>query len=137
MGRNLSPLLRQELANLDKDSDSRKSAMKALKSYVKGLDSKAIPQFLAQVSETRLGLCPMNIQFHCMKFLLVSMEVIGTVSRWMPLAVYWVAHQYCCARIIDELAVNITAHGIGCAVVNITTQDLVEGRPQTWKSLET
>ena len=27
--------------------------MKALKSYVKGLDSKAIPQFLAQVSETR------------------------------------------------------------------------------------
>jgi hypothetical protein len=77
MGRNLSPLLRQELANLDKDSDSRKSAMKALKSYVKGLDCKAIPQFLAQVSETRLGLCPMNIQFHCMKFLLVSMEVIS------------------------------------------------------------
>ncbi|KAJ6738978.1 PROTEIN SINE1, partial [Salix koriyanagi] len=51
MGRNLSPLLRQELANLDKDSDSRKSAMKALKSYVKGLDSKAIPQFLAQFLE--------------------------------------------------------------------------------------
>ena len=53
MGRNLSPLLRQELANLDKDADSHKSAMKALKSNVKGLDSKAIPQFLAQVSETR------------------------------------------------------------------------------------
>jgi hypothetical protein len=30
--------------------------------------------------------------------------------------------------IIDELAVNIRAHGIGCAVVNIRTQDLVEGR---------
>ena len=53
MGRNLSPLLRQELANLDKDADNRKLAMKALKSYVKGLDSKAILQFLAQVSETR------------------------------------------------------------------------------------
>ena len=53
MGRNSSPLMRQELANLDKDADSRKSAMKALKSYVKGLDSKAISQFLAQVSETR------------------------------------------------------------------------------------
>ncbi|KAJ6738979.1 PROTEIN SINE1, partial [Salix koriyanagi] len=63
-GKKSSPLSRQELANLDKDSDSRKSAMKALKSYVKGLDSKAIPQFLAQVSETRLGLCPVNIQFH-------------------------------------------------------------------------
>uniref|UniRef100_A0A6N2MW94 Calponin-homology (CH) domain-containing protein n=1 Tax=Salix viminalis TaxID=40686 RepID=A0A6N2MW94_SALVM len=126
--------------------ERRKSAMKA--PYVKGLDSKAIPQFLAQVSETRLGLCPVNIQFHCMKFLLVSMEVIVTVSRWMPLAVYWgklgmhfwtaVAFAYLftvleCIRcalagmyadvafawIIDELAVNIRAHGIGCAVVNI------------------
>uniref|UniRef100_A0A6N2NJT7 Protein TIC 20 n=1 Tax=Salix viminalis TaxID=40686 RepID=A0A6N2NJT7_SALVM len=135
--------------------------------YVKGLDSKAIPQFLAQVSETRLGLCPVNIQFHCMKFLLVSMEVIVTVSRWMPLAVYWgklgmhfwtaVAFAYLftvleCIRcalagiklinivvpgIIDELAVNIRTRGIGCVVVNIRTQDLVEGRPQTWKSLET
>ncbi|KAJ9179919.1 hypothetical protein P3X46_008230 [Hevea brasiliensis] len=53
MGRNLSPILRQELANLDKDADSRRSAMRALKSYVKGLDSKAIPIFLAQVSETK------------------------------------------------------------------------------------
>ncbi|KAI7729230.1 hypothetical protein M8C21_015712, partial [Ambrosia artemisiifolia] len=33
--------------------DSRKFAMKALKSYVKDLDSKAIPIFLAQVSETK------------------------------------------------------------------------------------
>jgi len=41
------------LANLDKDADSRISAMKALKSYVRGLDCKAIPQFLAQVSETK------------------------------------------------------------------------------------
>ncbi|XP_010550729.1 PREDICTED: uncharacterized protein LOC104821510 [Tarenaya hassleriana] len=53
MGLNLNPILRQELANLDKDADSRKSALKALKSYVKDLDSKAIPAFLAQVSETK------------------------------------------------------------------------------------
>ncbi|XP_043690514.1 protein SINE1-like [Telopea speciosissima] len=53
MGRNLSPVLQRELANLDKDADSRKSAMKALKSYVKDLDKKAIPLFLAQVSETK------------------------------------------------------------------------------------
>ncbi|XP_077220806.1 ARM repeat superfamily protein [Tasmannia lanceolata] len=53
MGRNLSPMLRQELANLDKDADSRRSAMKALKSYVKDLDKKAIPHFLAQVSERK------------------------------------------------------------------------------------
>ncbi|XP_057982890.1 protein SINE1 [Malania oleifera] len=53
MVRNLSPIVRRELANLDKDADSRKLAMKALKSYVKDLDSKAIPHFLAQVSETK------------------------------------------------------------------------------------
>ncbi|KAL2535172.1 ARM repeat superfamily protein [Abeliophyllum distichum] len=53
MGRSLSPLLRRELENLDKDADSRRSAMKALKSFVKDLDSKAIPLFLAQVSETK------------------------------------------------------------------------------------
>ncbi|GAV72689.1 hypothetical protein CFOL_v3_35906 [Cephalotus follicularis] len=53
MARNLSPVVRQELANLEKDADSRKLAMKALKSYVKDLDSKAIPLFLAQVSETK------------------------------------------------------------------------------------
>ncbi|KAG1333960.1 protein SINE1 [Cocos nucifera] len=53
MGRSLSPLLRQELANLDKDADSRRSAMKALKSYAKDLDSKAIPHFLAEVSDTK------------------------------------------------------------------------------------
>ncbi|CAL9112134.1 unnamed protein product [Musa acuminata var. zebrina] len=52
MGRSLSPVLRQELANLDKDPDSRRSAMKALKSYAKDLDSKAIPRFLAEVSDT-------------------------------------------------------------------------------------
>ncbi|CAN8237777.1 unnamed protein product [Cochlearia groenlandica] len=53
MGLNLNPVLRQELANLDKDTESRKSAMKALKTYVKDLDSKAIPSFLAQVFETK------------------------------------------------------------------------------------
>ncbi|XP_039140013.1 LOW QUALITY PROTEIN: protein SINE1-like [Dioscorea cayenensis subsp. rotundata] len=53
MGRNLSPVLRRELENLDKDPDSRRSAMKALKTYVKDLDAKAIPQFLTQVSETK------------------------------------------------------------------------------------
>ncbi|XP_073283534.1 protein SINE1-like [Primulina huaijiensis] len=52
MRRSLSPILR-ELENLEKDADSRKLAMKALKSYVKDLDSKAIPMFLAKVSESK------------------------------------------------------------------------------------
>ncbi|KAJ6355706.1 hypothetical protein OIU76_026583 [Salix suchowensis] len=29
-----------------------------------------------------------------------------------------------------------SAKAIGCTVINIGTQDLVEGRPQTWKSLD-
>lgn len=53
MGRSLSPIVQRELANLSKDAESRKLAMKTLKSYAKDLDSKAIPQFLAQVSETK------------------------------------------------------------------------------------
>ncbi|KAK9062389.1 hypothetical protein SSX86_019575 [Deinandra increscens subsp. villosa] len=56
MGRNLSPVLTRELENLDKDAGSRKSAMKAIKSCVKDLDSKAIPMFLAQVSTKEAGL---------------------------------------------------------------------------------
>ncbi|KAL4200309.1 hypothetical protein AMTRI_Chr03g55750 [Amborella trichopoda] len=52
MGKNISPLLQKELQNLDKDADTRRSAMKTLKSYVKELDSKTIPSFLAQVSES-------------------------------------------------------------------------------------
>ncbi|ESW23831.1 hypothetical protein PHAVU_004G079400 [Phaseolus vulgaris] len=54
MGRSLSPMLQREIQNLDnKDADSRKSAIRALKSYVKDLDMKTIPIFLAQVSETK------------------------------------------------------------------------------------
>lgn len=53
MGRSLGPVLRRELDNLEKDAGCRKSAMKALKSCVKNLDSKTIPYFLAQVSERK------------------------------------------------------------------------------------
>ncbi|KAI7731720.1 hypothetical protein M8C21_025253 [Ambrosia artemisiifolia] len=53
MGRNLSQMIRQELDNLDKDPESKTSAMKALKSYVKELDSDSIAIFLAQVSEAK------------------------------------------------------------------------------------
>ncbi|PKI34079.1 hypothetical protein CRG98_045536 [Punica granatum] len=54
MTRNFSPVvLCTELANLDKDADSRKSAMRALESYVKEMDSGSIPLFLSQLSEIR------------------------------------------------------------------------------------
>lgn len=52
MGRNINQLL-MELENLDKDPDSCRAAMKALKSYVKDLDPKLIPMFLTSVSEIK------------------------------------------------------------------------------------
>ncbi|KAH0463119.1 hypothetical protein IEQ34_007701 [Dendrobium chrysotoxum] len=51
MGRNLSPLVQEELQKLEKDPESSRLAMKILKSYATNIGSKAIPQFLAQVSE--------------------------------------------------------------------------------------
>ncbi|KAI0498916.1 hypothetical protein KFK09_019814 [Dendrobium nobile] len=43
--------VQEELQKLEKDPESRRLAMKTLKSYATNIDSKAIPQFLAQVSE--------------------------------------------------------------------------------------
>ncbi|XP_024376981.1 uncharacterized protein [Physcomitrium patens] len=49
----MSPLVRQDLARLDKDGDSRRVALFALKQYVENLDPGSVPRFLAQVSESK------------------------------------------------------------------------------------
>ncbi|KAF8050419.1 hypothetical protein N665_1967s0007 [Sinapis alba] len=53
MGRNLGSAFRQELANLDKDPDTNKTAMSNLRTIVKDLNAKVIHVFVAQVSETK------------------------------------------------------------------------------------
>ncbi|CDY29975.1 BnaC01g40330D [Brassica napus] len=53
MGRNLGSAFREELANLDKDPDTNKTAMSNLRTIVKDLDAKALHVFLAQLSETK------------------------------------------------------------------------------------
>ncbi|CAN8260513.1 unnamed protein product [Cochlearia groenlandica] len=53
MGRNLGSAFKLELANLDKDPDTNKTAMTKLRSIVKDLNEKVIHVFVAQVSETR------------------------------------------------------------------------------------
>lgn len=53
MGRILSPFLCQELANLEKGENERKSAMRALTAYIKGMDSEAIPLILRQLAENK------------------------------------------------------------------------------------
>ncbi|XP_044951160.1 protein SINE1-like [Hordeum vulgare subsp. vulgare] len=75
MGRSLSPLLRQELKNLDKDADSRRNAMKTLKSYAKQLDSKSIPHFLAEVSDNK----PPGVGLPSGEFTISLYEVLARV----------------------------------------------------------
>ncbi|KAJ4892835.1 ARM repeat superfamily protein [Raphanus sativus] len=53
MGRNLGSAFRQELANLDKDPETNKTAMSNLRTIVKDLNAKVIHVFVAQVSETK------------------------------------------------------------------------------------
>ncbi|OAE28341.1 hypothetical protein AXG93_2490s1320 [Marchantia polymorpha subsp. ruderalis] len=51
--RYMSPIVKQDLARLDKDTESRRSAMDSLKHFVENLDPASMPRFLAQVSEIR------------------------------------------------------------------------------------
>jgi hypothetical protein len=47
--RYLSPLVKQDLAKLDSDGESRRLALKSLKQFIEQLDSTSMPKFLAQV----------------------------------------------------------------------------------------
>jgi len=53
MGKALIPLVKQELANLDKDLDRRWTTMNALKSYVKLMNTRTLPLFLDKVLESK------------------------------------------------------------------------------------
>ncbi len=45
----MSPLVKQDLAKLDKDGESRRVAMDSLKHCVENLEPASVPRFLAQV----------------------------------------------------------------------------------------
>jgi hypothetical protein len=48
--RYLSPLVKQDLAKLDTDGDTRRVAIKSLKLFVEQLDSSTLPRFISQVN---------------------------------------------------------------------------------------
>ncbi|KAK9017154.1 hypothetical protein V6N11_079637 [Hibiscus sabdariffa] len=114
MGRNLSPLLRRELANLDKDADSRKSAMKALKSYVRDLDSKAIPVFLAQVSETKeigcvsgeytISLYEVLARVHGVKIVPQIDSIMSTITKTLASSAGSFPLQQACSKVVPAIA---------------------------------
>ncbi|KAJ4824631.1 Protein sine1 [Turnera subulata] len=114
MGRNLSPILRRELANLDKDSASRKSAMKALKSYVKDLDSKAIPMFLAQVSETKetgsisgeytISLYEVLARVHGVNIVPQIDSIVATIIKTLASSAGSFPLQQACSKVVPAIA---------------------------------
>ncbi|CAN0913560.1 Protein SINE1 [Linum grandiflorum] len=113
MGRSLSPLKR-ELANLDKDAESRKSAMKALKSYVKDMDSRAIPLFLAQVSETKetgsisgeytISLYEVLARVHGVKIVSQIDRIMPTVIKTLSASAVSFSLQQACSKVVPAIA---------------------------------
>ncbi|PWA86038.1 Armadillo-like helical [Artemisia annua] len=114
MGKNLSPVLRRELENLDKDSASRRSAMKALKSYVKDLDSKAIPIFLAQVSETKetgltsgeytISLYEVLARVHGTKIVPQIHNIMTTIIKTLTSSAGSFALHQACSKVVPAIA---------------------------------
>lgn len=114
MGRSLSPVLRRELENLDKDADSRKSAMKALKMYVKDLDSKAIPIFLAQVSETKetgmssgehtISLYEVLARVHGPKIVPQIDNIMNTIVKTLSLSAGAFGLHQACSKVVPAIA---------------------------------
>jgi hypothetical protein len=49
----LSPVVRQDLAKLEKGGESRRIAMTMLKQFVEHLDPGSVPRFLAQVKNIK------------------------------------------------------------------------------------
>lgn len=114
MGRNLSPVLRRELENLDKDADSRKSAMRALKSYVKDLDFRAIPMFLAQVSETKetgtvsgeftISLYEVLARVHGVKIVPMIDSIMQSIIQTLASSAGSFPLQQACSRVVPAVA---------------------------------
>ncbi|CAN4121256.1 unnamed protein product [Withania somnifera] len=114
MGRSLSPILRRELENLDKDAESRKSAMKALKLYVKELDSKAIPLFLAQVSENKesnassgeytISLYEVLARVHGPKIVPQIDNIMSTIIKTLTSSAGSFALHQACSKVVPAIA---------------------------------
>lgn len=61
--RYMSPIVKQDLARLDKDTESRRSAMDSLKHFVENLDPASMPRFLAQVITVHVPLSSQILSF--------------------------------------------------------------------------
>ncbi|KAI3471485.1 hypothetical protein Pfo_028135 [Paulownia fortunei] len=100
MGRSLSPILRRELENLDKDADN--------------LDSKAIPIFLAQVSETKqtgissgehtISLYEVLARVHGPKIVPQIDNIMNTIVKTLSLSAGAFALHQACSKVVPAVA---------------------------------
>ncbi|PON69864.1 Coatomer beta subunit [Trema orientale] len=114
MGRNLNPILQQELKNLDKDADSRKAAMRALKSFVKDLDSKAIPLFVAEVSQKKeagslSGECTVSLyevlaRVHGVKIVPLIDNIMTSIIKTLASSAGSFPLQQACSKVVPAIA---------------------------------
>ncbi|RDY09090.1 Protein SINE1, partial [Mucuna pruriens] len=114
MGRSLSPMLQREIKNLGKDADSRKSAMRALKSYVKDLDMKTIPIFLAQVSETKetgslsgeftISLYEVLARVHGVKIVPMIDSIMQSIVQTLASSAGSFPLQQACSKVVPAIA---------------------------------
>ncbi|KAG9444191.1 hypothetical protein H6P81_015531 [Aristolochia fimbriata] len=113
-GKSLGPILRQQLDNLDKDAESRKSAMKVLKSFVGDLDSKAIPLFLAQVSQTKepnlttreytISLYEVLARFHGRKIVPQIDNIMSSIVKTLMSSAGSFPLQQACSKVVPAIA---------------------------------
>ncbi|XP_062093006.1 protein SINE1-like [Humulus lupulus] len=114
MGRNLYPILQEELKNLDKDADSRKAAMRALKSFVKDLDSKEIPLFIAEVSQKKeagslSGECTISLyevlaRVHGTKIVPLIDNIMTTIIKTLVSSAGSFPLQQACSKVVMAIA---------------------------------
>lgn len=98
----------------DKDADSDKSAMRALKSYVKDLDTKTIPMFLAQVSETKetgslsgeftISLYEVLARVHGVKIVPMIDSIMQSIVQTLASSARSFPLQQACSKVVPAIA---------------------------------
>lgn len=114
MGRSLNPILQQELENLDKDAESHRAAMKALKSFVKDMDSKEIPLFLTEISRNKeagslsvegtISLYEVLARVHGTKIVPLIDNIMGSIIKTLASSAGSFPLQQACSKVVPAIA---------------------------------
>ncbi|XP_057857468.1 protein SINE1 isoform X2 [Cryptomeria japonica] len=132
MGKALSPLVKQELANLNKDPDRRRTSMNVLKTYVELLDTKSIPLFLAEVSDFKqskasrqhaISLYEVLARTHGKNIVPHIGKIMGTVVKALCSSAGSLPLQQACARVV----LSIARYAIDPLSTDTQREDIIRG----------